>query len=155
MSQEPTQEELRAYMEQLRSAPVEEVVAQAFSMLAAAAEAKLGETDARVLIDGIAGLTQGVGSRLGQLGAQMSQGVSQLQMAQVQLEKRDAASDGSTTAEQAGESGSAGAAGGAATSAPSKDDAAAARPAAGGGADQERMTDRLWVPGRGPRPPTG
>lgn len=149
MSEQPTEEELRAYMDQLRSAPVEEVVAQAFSMLAAAAEAKLGEPDARVLIDGIAGLTQATAGKLSQLGTQMSQGVSQLQAAQVQLEGRREQPDGGD-AESGGQTAGA--------------DERTAGQAAGSDASgqpsqpqqpEERMTDRLWVPGRGePRPPT-
>ncbi|HEX2028255.1 MAG TPA: hypothetical protein VHF25_09685 [Nitriliruptorales bacterium] len=48
---QPTEEELRAYLAQLRQADANDIVSQVFSMVASAAEVKLGRRDGRLLID--------------------------------------------------------------------------------------------------------
>ena len=137
MTDAPSQEELQAYVEQLRSAPASDLVVQAWSMLGTGAEVKLGEADARVLIDAMAAIAQSVGARLPDgVGERMQAGVAQLQTAQVQAERER--SDP-------------------APASPPPPDAAAPKQAAGTGQQAEqagsapqadRATDRLWIPGR-------
>jgi hypothetical protein len=133
---ELSEEELRVYLDQLREAEVGEIVVQAYTMLGTGAEVKLGRPDARLLIDAMAGIVSAIGQRLGELGTRMQGGVAQLQMAQVEAERRAA---GQQTAEQGGQN---------AQDQPAQ---AAQQPQQGGNA-QERMTDRLWIPGRDPGP---
>lgn len=140
---ELSQEELQAYLEQLRDADAAEIIVQAYTMLGTGAEVKLGRPDARVLIDAMAGIVAAVGPRLAELGARMQGGVAQLQMAQVEAE-REAAAD------RPGQ--------------PQPDAAQPARPPQPqpqpdrpanppGPAGDQSMTDRLWIPGRDPGPP--
>ena len=83
-AQQPTEEELRAYLEQLREADPAGLVAESYNLLAAGAQVKLGRPDARMLIDAMAALVQVTGQRLPpELANQMAQGVQQLQLAQV------------------------------------------------------------------------
>jgi hypothetical protein len=138
---ELSQEELQAYLEQLREADAADIVVQAYTMLGTGAEVKLGRPDARVLIDAMAGLAQATGARLGELGQRMQAGVAQLQMAQVEAERRAAAAPpvpgqpGAAQAEQTPQAPPAGPA-----------SAATGQPA------EPSVTDRLWIPGRGPDP---
>ena len=135
---QPSQEEMRAYLEQLREADAGALVAEAFNLLATGAQVKLGRPDARALIDGLAGMVQAAAAVLpAQLAEQMNSGIAQLQMAQVQAERE--ATAGEPAADDAG----------------GDEPADAAPPPAGGPAPggNQRMTDRLWVPGRDPRPP--
>ena len=53
---QPSQEELEAYFNELRQAPVHDLLLQAFSVLGTGAEVKLGLPDARVLIDSMEAL---------------------------------------------------------------------------------------------------
>lgn len=135
-ARQPTEAELRAYLEQLRDADPAGLVAEAYNLLAAGAQVKLGRPDARMLIDGMAALVQSTGNRLPpELANQMAQGVSQLQLAQVEAEREagaQGADEGTPDAQQP--------AGGPAS--PTAEEQAA-----------QRMTDRLWVPGRDPGPP--
>lgn len=138
---EPTPEQLRAYLQQLRGADVAEVVAQAFSVLGTGAEVKLGRPDARVLIDALGSLLDTTGTHLpDELAGQMRDGVTQLQLAQVEAE-REAAGQASAQAPPppAGQ--------GQAPTAPSAEPGARTTEAGG------RMTDRLWIPGRDQPPP--
>lgn len=150
---QPSPEEMRAYLEQLREADAGGLLAEAFNLLATGAQVKLGRPDARSLIDGLAGMVQGAQAVLpAELVEQMNQGIAQLQMAQVQAE-RDAeaaqgtdAPDGGAQADQP------------TTSSPPQPGGAPRGAPPGGGAPgqaggNKRMTDRLWVPGRDPRPP--
>ncbi|CAN5327821.1 hypothetical protein BH20ACT9_BH20ACT9_21970 [soil metagenome] len=141
---EPTPEQLRAYLQQLRGADVAEVVAQAFSVLGTGAEVKLGRPDARVLIDALGSLLDTTGPHLpDELTGQMRDGLTQLQLAQVEAER-----------EAAGQ-----APGGAqpppADRAPTPE--GGGRMTEGGEQTKEsgggRMTDRLWIPGRDQPPP--
>lgn len=155
---QPSEEELRAYLEQLRAAEPAEILVQAYRLLGTGAEVKLGRGDARVLIDAMGGMVDAVSDRVpADLGRQMREGVTQLQMAQVQAE-RQAGTDGGA----AGEGGAAAAGGEAAApgggsaredsgSAPRRDEAS--RAAASSGQQGQQMTDRLWIPGRGPARP--
>lgn len=141
---EPSQEELQAYLEQLRAAPAEEIVIQAYSLLGTGAEVKLGRADARVLIDAMAGLVQGAGPRLGDLGPRMTSGLAQLQMAQVEAERQAQGAEAAPAP---------------AASEPSSPSAGPARTETPGGAstdtEGQKMTDRLWIPGRDPGPAPG
>lgn len=146
MPGQPSQEEMRAYLEQLRAADPVGLLAEAFNLLATGAQVKLGRPDARVLIDAMAGMVQAAAPSMpAEIAKQMNDGVGQLQLAQVQAERDATGEDGAEAGEGdvAEESGSA-------PSGPG-----GAGPAAGpaGGAGGQRMTDRLWVPGRDPKPP--
>lgn len=147
MGGQPSPEELRAYLEQLRDADAAGLVAEAYNLLAAGAQVKLGRSDARTLIDAMAALTQVTSSALPQeLAQQMTQGVQQLQLAQVEAE-RQAAAESQQQATAAPE-----AAAGQPTDTP-RAPGASAKPQAA--QPEQRMTDRLWIPGRdaGPPPP--
>jgi hypothetical protein len=131
---QPTPEEMQAYVNQLRGADAAGVVAEAYNMLASVAQVKLGRPDARMLIDTLAAIVEAAADRLpGELVGQMRNGVGQLQVAQVEAEKQEQE--------------------------PAEDDAGGDQPpgqepAAGPSQDaQQRMTDRLWIPGRGQTPP--
>lgn len=118
---EPSEEQLRAYLESVRRAQPAEIVIQAFSILATAAEVKLGQRDARVLIDGMSGLVEPIGDRLpGEIAQRMRTTVSELQMGQVQAEREQAA--GSAQEQQAAQQQA--------------------------GQEGPKATDRLWIPGR-------
>lgn len=137
--QEPTQEELEAFFAQLREIPAGELVMQAMSTLAAGAQAKLGQKDARVLIDAMEGLLNTAGSSLGPAAQQIADTLGQLKLAQVQLEKQMAASGG-----EAREDGEDGGEGQAAAAQPPTQPGPAAQPSAG----EQKITDRLWLPGQ-------
>jgi len=142
----PSEDELRAYVDQLRRAEPAEIVLQAFTMIGTGAEAKLGRPDARVLIDALAGMVAGVGDHLGsQLTAGMRSGVQQLQMLQVEAERQapqpsSEAGQHQPVAEPP-----------APAPPPRPAPAAASGGRASGGQQGEPMTDRLWIPGRDPR----
>lgn len=133
----PSEEEVQQYLEQLRSAEASEIIAQAFNMLATGAQVKMGRPDARVLIDALAGVVDNVSQQLPEeVGNQMRESVGQLQTAQVQAEQ-EAAGEAAPAGE--GEAGGQG--------------AGAASQQTGGQSSQstqsgQRMTDRLWVPGK-------
>lgn len=137
---QPSQEELEAYLEQLRQAEADEVVAQAYTMLGTGAEVKLGRPDARVLIDAMAAMTEAVAAGIEEsLATRMRNGVVQLQNAQVQAERQGSGGEAAKpTAPPA-------APGASPASAPT--DAGAAQPSSS--QEQGSAADRLWIPGRG------
>ena len=57
-AQQPSQEEMRAYLEQLREADAAGLVAEAFNLLATGAQVKLGRPEARVLIDALSAMVE-------------------------------------------------------------------------------------------------
>ena len=135
---EPTEEELRAYLAQLRLADVNEVVAQAFSMLAAAAEVKLGRRDGRLLIDATAALREATADRVdARLTQQMDQALQQLRLAQVDAEQQlgRLRAEGQLEGDEPGDLPAAGGP----TPAPEGQPAVEEPPPA---------ASRLWVPGR-------
>ena len=144
-TEEPTEEELKAYLTQLRDADPAEVVAQAYTMLGTGAEVKLGRSDARVLIDAMAALAETAADRLdADLVTRMRNGVVQLQTAQVQAERQAAGGGAQGDVPQ--------------TSAPQPPPGAPGQGQPGspepGEADagaKESVTNRLWIPGRDPR----
>jgi hypothetical protein len=104
--EQPSEEEIRAYLAQLRQADVSEVIAQTFSMLASAAEVKLGRRDARLLIDAAAAIDEAVGETVDQrLTEQMTQVLAQLRSAQVDAEGQldQMRSEGRLPAEEEGD----------------------------------------------------
>lgn len=125
---QPSEEELRAYLEQLRGADAAGIIAQVYEMLGTTAEVKLGRPDARTLIDTMIAVVDAAGDALpDDLAKRMRQGIAQLQTGQVQAERE--ATDPQTGQE-----------------APAGEDAAPPPPGAG----DQRMTDRLWIPGQPP-----
>lgn len=134
MTDGPTEEQMRAYLENLREAQPVEIVVQAFGLLATASEIKLGRVDARVLIDGMAALLEATAGRMpDEIVDRMQQTVAQLQMAQVQTERDVAAAE----ADEVGEGGQA---------------QPSAQPPTAGQQEQQQpredVTNRLWIPGR-------
>lgn len=148
---QPSEEELQAYLEQLREAEPSEVLAQAYTMLGTGAEVKLGRSDARVLIDAMAALVDATGDRLqDDLAERMRNGVAQLQNAQFQLEQQSGETPQQppqTTAPQPP------------PQAPGQGQPGAAQPGQQPGSgpqkgqQDESKTSRLWVPGRDPGAP--
>jgi hypothetical protein len=130
---EPTEEELRAYLLELRQADPAEFVMQAVNILVTGAQAKIGMPDGRMLIDALSGLVDGASTGLPQeLAAALGTAVVQLQTAQVQAEAQlggapAAPADGTAPAAPASQP---------TTSEP-----------------KQKMTDRLWIPGQGTPPP--
>lgn len=130
---EPTEEELRAYLLELRQADPAEFVMQAVNILVTGAQAKIGMPDGRLLIDALSGLVDGASSGLPQeLAAALGTAVVQLQTAQVQAETQL----GGAGAAPAGDAGP-----GAPASQPTTSE------------PKQKMTDRLWIPGQGTPPP--
>lgn len=135
----PTEEEMRAYLENLREAQPVEIVVQAFGLLATASEVKLGRIDARALIDGMAALLEATAERMpDEIVDRMQQTVAQLQMAQVQAERDLAAGAGQQDAGAVDE--------GAEPSAEQPPGAQQAPPQQP--PQREDVTNRLWIPGR-------
>jgi hypothetical protein len=86
--QEPSEEEVRAYLAQLRGAPAEQVVAEVLSALLNAAQVKLGRRDGRLLLDLSASVLDGAREHLPAEFLQQVDGVlSQLRVTQVDAEK--------------------------------------------------------------------
>lgn len=130
---EPSEEEMRAYVDQLRRAPADQVVAEVASALLNAAQVKLGRQDGRLLIDVAASVTDSVRGRLDKpLTDQLDQALTQLRLAQVEAE-RQVARAAAQGHEETGD---------------------LAAPPAGDDADpgttppQDSAASRLWVPGR-------
>jgi hypothetical protein len=146
MAAQPSPEEMRAYLAQLREADAVGLFAEAFNLLATGAQVKLGRSDARLLIDALAAMVEATGTGMPpQVVEQMRQGVAQLQLAQVDAERE-------MEAQQAGGADDPDSATEQATGAdPAAGDTS--DPGPGGAGANQRMTDRLWIPGRDPRPP--
>ena len=126
--EQPSEEEMRAYVEQLRDADPAQIFVQAYQILGTGAEVKLGRDDARPLIDAMEGLASVAEDRISEeLVNQMREGVSQLQTAQVQAEQQ--------ADESPGVEGEAGAE-------PSAQSSPQSPPA------EEKKSDRLWIPGQ-------
>jgi hypothetical protein len=84
----PSEEEVRAYLGQMRSAPVDQIFAEVVQGLLNAAQVKLGRQDARLLIDIVATMNDAirpVGDQ--QLVGQIDQALTQLRLAQVDAER--------------------------------------------------------------------
>jgi hypothetical protein len=149
---EPTEEEVRAYLGQLRAAPVDQVVAEVASALLNAAQVKLGRKDGRLLLDLVADVADRTRPHLPEeLTSQVDEALTQLRLAQVEAEREVAAAAeqghlepddlGTPGAGGSGEDGDAGA--GAPAAEPTPPPSPQPPPQPGGGAGS-----RLWVPGR-------
>lgn len=89
---QPSEEEVRQYVAQMRGAPVEQIVVELVQGLLNAAQMKMGRNDGRLLIDTVAALMEVVGPHVAdELTSQVDSAVDQLRMAQVQAEKEVAA----------------------------------------------------------------
>ena len=143
--QQPSEEEIRAYLSQLREAPVDQVLAEVVNALLNAAQVKLGRRDGRLLIDATGAVTDTVRGHVPEeLTTQLDQALTQLRLAQVEGEQQvaQAAAQGhAETGDLATDPGS-DAVDGAGEAAPGSPPPAATPPAGGSAAS------RLWVPGR-------
>lgn len=89
--QEPSEEELRAYLQELRDTPVGQVLTEVVSVLLNAAQVKLGRHDGRLVLDTVALLTEATAGALPQeIVKQINDALSQLRLAQVEAEKQRA-----------------------------------------------------------------
>lgn len=142
--EQPSDEDVQAYVEQLRGAEPQDIIAQAYTMLGTGAEVKLGRQDARVLIDAMEAITSAAEQRLsGDLPERMRNGVVQLQTAQVQAERQQAgeaqgAGEGAGEAEQ-----------GQQAAGPQAGQGQQSAPQGQQGEQGKSAAERLWIPGRG------
>lgn len=144
--QQPSEEEVRAYLAELREAPVDQVLAEVVNALLNAAQVKVGRRDGRLLIDTVSAVTEQVRGHVpDELTTQLDQAINQLRLAQVEGEEqvRQAAASGEPesgdlTTDPAAE-GSPEPVAGEEGGQPSQPQ----QPPAGGDA-----ASRLWVPGR-------
>ena len=90
--QQPTDEEMRAYLQELRDTPVGQVLTEVLSVLLNAAQVKLGRHDGRLVLDTVAVLTEATAAALpDEITSQIRGALAQLRLAQVEAEKqRDA-----------------------------------------------------------------
>lgn len=142
---EPTEEEMRAYLAELRSAELSDIVAQVQSMLLNAVQVKLGRNDARVLLDVVAGVNQQVRAHVDDdLTGQVDNALAQLRVAQVEAEQqaKQLRDEGKLPDVEPGDIGPEAGAGAASPgAAPATGSAPAAAPSAGS------PGSRLWTPG--------
>lgn len=82
----PTPEEIEAYLAEIRQVPADQLLLQPLQMLLGFAEAKLGQPDARPLIDAANAVVATSKDTLGPVAPQLQQMIGQLQIAQVQAE---------------------------------------------------------------------
>ena len=150
--QQPSEEEIRAYLSQLREAPVDQVLAEVANALLNAAQVKVGRRDGRLLIDALGAMNDAVrGHAAEELTTQLDQALQQLRMAQVEGEQQVAQAAASGQAEPGDLAEDPAGQEGAAEPAPEGEDAGGQQPsqqppqqpAQGGSA-----ASRLWVPGR-------
>lgn len=136
----PSEEEVRAYLGQMRGAPVDQIVAELVQGLLNAAQVKLGRQDARLLIDVVATVNDRVRGVVDQqLVGQVDQALSQLRLAQVEAEREvgQAAAEGhaepnDVAASPAGEA---------------TDDAGAPSSPPAQQPDASSPLNKLWIPG--------
>lgn len=133
-----SEEQLREYLDQLRSAPVDQVVTDLLSSALTAAQAKLGRNDARLMIDVSGLIFDHARTHLpDETRQQLDQVLSQLRLTQVQAE--------STVAQRGGEE---------PNDLPQPPAPPSGQPAAGeptgqqATPQQQAATSKLWVPGR-------
>jgi hypothetical protein len=128
--QEPSEEELRQYLGELRQAPAAEVIAQVITVLVNGAQVKLGRNDARVLIDTIEAVKSQAAEVLpADFVSQVDDLLGQLRMAQVEGEKEVARLKAQSPQAEQGD----------VADAPDQD--------AGAPTDQGSAGSRLWTPG--------
>jgi hypothetical protein len=135
----PTEEEVREYVDKLRAAPAEQILAEMLYTALNAAQVKLGRKDARLFIDCTALMHQRLRDYLpADIVTQVDQAIGQLRLAQVQAEREVAA--GEPEANDLDRM---------PTAIVARDDEAAP-PAAGSEPSSGTQTagSKLWVPGR-------
>jgi hypothetical protein len=136
---QPSEEELRAALGQLRAAPVDQIVAEVASALLNAAQVKLGRRDGRLLIDTTALVTDQVRPHVpAELVDQLDEVLNQLRLAQVEAEREVAAAKAQGHEEPNDLAGSA---------TPDAADTSQGGDAPPPGTPGSK-TSRLWVPGR-------
>lgn len=146
---QPSEEEIRAYLSQLRQAPVDQVLAEVVNALLNAAQVKVGRRDGRLLIDTTAAITDTVRGHVPEeLTSQLDEALTQLRMAQVEGEEQVAQAKASGQHESGDleadpQDAPQDVAPDAEPGASDPDPAASPPPSSGGSA-----TSRLWVPGR-------
>ena len=137
--QQITEEELQAYMAQLREAPLDDVVAQTIQLLLNAAQVKLGRPDGRTLIDIVAAIRDTAADQLDQrLVQELDSALSQLRLAQVEAEGGKEGAGEATQEERADTP----------DVATPQDVRGTPRPD-GGSAGGGSGSSRLWTPGQG------
>jgi hypothetical protein len=150
---QPSEEELREALGQLRGAPVDQVVAEVASALLNAAQVKLGRRDGRLLIDVTGVITDRVRGHVpDELTRQLDDVLTQLRLAQVEAEGEVQAAtaqghqEPNDLARTPGpdQSGGAGAGEGATPSEPGSE----APPGRETPPSGPSPASRLWVPGR-------
>ncbi len=142
----PSEEEVRAYLAQLRQAGIGDIVGQAFSLVASAAEVKLGRRDARVLIDIVASMADLTGPHVeDRLRQQMQQALNQLRLGQVEAESELAKlrAEGKLPPQETGDLPAEATAPGGGQTGP-----AAGREAPKTSERPSSAASRLWIPGR-------
>ncbi|MEX1162299.1 MAG: hypothetical protein WEB03_01840 [Nitriliruptor sp.] len=146
--EQPSEEEVRAYLSQLRGAPAGQVIAEVISALLNAAQVKLGRRDGRLLLDLSASVVDGARPHLpAEMLQQVDDVLAQLRVAQVEAEREvaEAAAQGHVEPDDLGDA--------AAAPAGSGGGATAATQSAGGAPtsppdEPPAAGSRLWVPGR-------
>lgn len=96
-AQQPSEEQMREAMGQMRATPVDQFVAGGLQELLTAAQVKLGRNDGRLLLDLVGVLNDATRGQVDeQLTSQVDDALSQLRMAQVQAEREivNAATEG-------------------------------------------------------------
>lgn len=137
----PSEEEVRQYLAQMRTAPADQVLAEVVQGLLNAAQVKLGRNDARLLLDACAGLVDAVRGRSGEeLVKQVDQALSQLRLGQVEAE-REVADAGQDEPNDVTDERPAGEQTGPASSPPPQQPSPQQPPQQGSGAS------KLWTPG--------
>jgi hypothetical protein len=90
----PTDEEVREYVDKLRAAPAQQILAEMLYTALNAAQVKLGRKDARLFIDFTALMHQRLGDYLpDDIITPVEKAIGQLRMAQVQAEREVAAGE--------------------------------------------------------------
>lgn len=164
---EPSEEEVRQYLAQMRATPAEQIVAEVLQGLLNAAQVKLGRHDARLLLDAASDVVERTGPALSaDLRQQLGDVLSQLRMGQVQAEQEVAESgheeandlDGLTAPGGEDDQATAGSAPDPQATPPSGRTARPVQPGAGGlggtppggqpPGGQGSPLDKLWIPGR-------
>jgi hypothetical protein len=134
----PSEAEMRAYLERLRAAPVEEVLAELLSMLLSTVQVKLGRPDGRLLLDVLAAIGRSVEGRIDPgLAGQVASALAELRLAQVEAERQLGTAVGEGGAEATADADAA------AGTDPPVPPPPSPPPSAPGGSP----ASRLWVPG--------
>lgn len=155
---QPSEEEVRQYLAQMRGAPVEQVLAEVLQGLLNGAQIKLGRRDGRLLLDTATAVVEQTRPHLStELVGQVDQALTQLKMAQVEAEKDVSQAGRDEPNDLGGPSGDADPSGGAPAGQPTSPEQTS--PAQAGGQGQqspgsgpqqagESPLNKLWIPGR-------